>query len=224
MWKDIHVIEKLSGCNSEKGKNIYKNKASTWPNDSVFGVLSNYIKSKKKTIDYLVCDDMGTEIADFIAIESSNKKIIYIHCKYNKSDTSASTFEELCGQAMKNVRYIIESWNENNIYLQDRKSKWDIKWPYFGKDTDKSNKGKINRCIKGGSASEIFGMYKSISKDPECIYEVWLVHSGLSHSKLEAQLCKEAQEEHVPQLIWLLQATQDYISDAGANLKIFCSQ
>lgn len=71
-------------CKRKKGSN-YNEKDSTWKDDSVFGVLLNYINDNEDTIDYLVCDDNGTEIADFIAMDSSNNKI-YIHCKHDKTE------------------------------------------------------------------------------------------------------------------------------------------
>ena len=62
-----------------------------------------------------------------------------------------------------------------------------------------------------------------ISQQPQTEYEVWLVHSGLSYKVLGDQLCSKQQSEEAPQLIWLLQSTQDYISEAGAKLKILCA-
>ncbi len=223
MWSDIEPIDDLDPklCYDEK---YGKNKScliSTWPDDSVFGVLLKYINDKMGTIDYLVCDDMGTEIADFIALDTKNNKIIYIHCKYDEKQLSASTFQEVCGQAMKNIRYIINTSQDNNIYLENRKTKWAIKWPLYGSN---ATGGNISRCIKGGTAEEIFNQYiNMISLQPQTEYEVWLVHSGLSYEALKKDLCCNQQSEETPQLIWLLQSTQDYISDAGAKLKILCA-
>lgn len=223
MWNDIEPIDGLDPqiCINEKNGNNDVNSISTWPSDSVFGVLLNYINDKKETIDYLVCDDMGTEIADFIALDTTNNKIIYIHCKHDKKLLSASTFQDVCGQAMKNIRYIINTSQENNNYLETRKIKWTINWPLYSKN---ATGGNINRCIKGGTAEEIFDQYiKMISQQPQTEYEVWLVHSGLSYKVLGDQLCSKQQSEEAPQLIWLLQSTQDYISEAGAKLKILCA-
>lgn len=223
MWNDIEPIDGLDPqiCINEKKGNNDVNSISTWPSDSVFGVLLNYINDKKETIDYLVCDDMGTEIADFIALDTTNNKIIYIHCKHDKKLLSASTFQDVCGQAMKNIRYIINTSQENNNYLETRKIKWTVNWPLYSKN---ATGGNINRCIKGGTAEEIFDQYiKMISQQPQTEYEVWLVHSGLSYKVLGDQLCSKQQSEEAPQLIWLLQSTQDYISEAGAKLKILCA-
>lgn len=217
MWKDITVIQQLGKCNYEKAKDINKYTKSSWPDDSVFGVLVNYIKDK---IDYLVCDDMGTEIADFIALDATNNKIIYIHCKHGAKKLSAATFQDVCGQAMKNIRYIINTSQGNNNYLYNRRTKWGVKWPYYGKT---ATKGTINRCIKGETAEEIFDQYSTMISQSQTEYEVWLVHSGLSYKELNNQLCNDQQPEELPQLVWLLQSTQDYISEAGANIKIFCA-
>ncbi len=168
---------------------------------------------------------MGTEIADFIAMESTNDKIIYIHCKYDDSNLSASTFQDVCGQAMKNIRYIINTAKIDNPYLDDRKIKWSKMWPYYGKDVKKIEKGMVNRCVKGGNADEIYNQYFKMLMNPETTYEVWIVHNGLSYDKLcDELISKNKQVEQLPQLIWLLQSTQDYLSEAGATLKIFCGK
>ncbi len=222
MWDDIDPIDGLDTqiCINEKNGNNDIKAILTWPNDSVFGVLMNYINDKKKTIDYLVCDDMGTEIADFIALDTTNNKIIYIHCKHGNKQLSASTFQDVCGQAMKNVRYIMNTSQGNNNYLETRKIKWAVNWPFYGIN---AVGGNINRCIKGGTAEEIFDQYIKMISQPQTEYEVWLVHSGLSYKALGDQLCSKLQSEEMPQLIWLLQSTQDYISEAGAKLKILCA-
>lgn len=53
--------------------------SATWPIDSIFGVLVDMLKKDDK-IDYLICDDMGCEIADFIALSSEENRVIFIHC------------------------------------------------------------------------------------------------------------------------------------------------
>ena len=75
-------------------------KIEEWPIESVFGVLKKKIIDDFPEINFLICDDMGTEIADFIGIDSNNNKIIYIHCKHSAKKLSASTFQDVCGQAL----------------------------------------------------------------------------------------------------------------------------
>lgn len=164
---------------------------------------------------------MGTEIADFIGISSKSKKIFYIHCKHNESDLSASSFQEVCGQANKNMRYISNTTQEDNKYFEDRKRKWKVKWPYHGRN---AKDGYINRCILGGNAEDIHKKLKRMMLDPDTKYEIWLVNSGLSYESFKNQIIREEekQSEEVPQIIWLLQSIQDYFSQVNTTVKILC--
>ncbi|VTQ54864.1 DEAD/DEAH box helicase [Clostridium perfringens] len=103
-------VDGLEACKDEKfGKRPTVNYLEEWQSDSIFGFLVENIKNKKgifskETFTHLVCDDLQKEIADFIAIDEKRKKIVLIHCKNKKfSGVSASSFQDVCGQAQKNI-------------------------------------------------------------------------------------------------------------------------
>ena len=227
LWSRIEKIEELGQCQNEKCPNGEMSKIEEWPIESVFGVLKKKIIDDFPEINFLICDDMGTEIADFIGIDSNNNKIIYIHCKHSAKKLSASTFQDVCGQAVKNIKYIMSTSQDGNRYFANREEKWRVNWPKYSKNKgNEEDGGKINRYVisNGKDRDYIFGKYKEMISSHLTEYEVWLVHSGLSLSELKSELVKDTgQKEQTPQLIWLLQSTQDALAEARAQLKIFCS-
>ncbi|MFI3227429.1 MAG: DEAD/DEAH box helicase family protein [Clostridia bacterium] len=234
LYDNIEIMHGLEECLDEKTGKDEDKELKVWHEKSVFGVTYRHIKEKFKDIEYLICDDMQKEIADFIALEAIGNKIIYIHCKHSKKLLSAYEFQEVCGQAMKNIRYIINSDHSVNRFMKKRKEKWSEDWSTSFKIDKKSYKtANISRVKKINEddatqneylSNEAYDKYIEMIADPMVKYEVWLVHSGLSKNKIEKNLTVNSQEEQVHQLIWLLQATNDYLAVAGADLKIFCKK
>ena len=165
---------------------------------------------------------MGYEIADFIALNSNENKVIFIHCKHKESNLSGSAFQDICGQANKNIEYIMRT-NINDLDFWDNHIKhWKEEWS-ISKD---KKEYQADRCIKG-NVEEFANEYKRIIQNPKSTKEVWLVNSGLSKSKLENELLKpvtKKQEEQLPQLMWLIHTTLDSLSQAGSAMKVFCKE
>lgn len=220
LWNSIYVIKELCDCKNEKlGANPAAafNATIKWPNDSIFGVIINEIKNQHPEIDYLICDDMGCEIADFIALSSSQSKVILIHCKDKKSQISASGFQDVCGQAIKNVEYLLTTNPEKLPYLVTRKNKWNDEWCI------ENGLYKTDRIIKG-TIDSFLDEYKKIMKRSYSQKEVWLVTTGLSKSKFKEEIMKVKPKEQIPQLLYILGLTQDNLAQVEAHMKIFCKE
>ncbi len=74
------------------------------------GTLFKFIAEDHLAIPFdpevLVCTDLGTECADFVAINYTNKQLAFVHAKQGKgSKISASDFHDIVSQAMKNLLY-----------------------------------------------------------------------------------------------------------------------
>lgn len=83
--------------------------------DTVFRVVEDTFRNEAAT--HIVCDDMGYECADHIVL--TDNRISFIHSKSKGSASlSASAFQEVIGQALKNIgnmRYMdvadkVDSW------------------------------------------------------------------------------------------------------------------
>lgn len=175
--KIMYPISELKGCVNEKsGKKVNVNTIDCWPNDSIFGVLINLIKSKDKRlydgeIDYLVCDDLDKEIADFIAIDTAKKKIILIHCKHSGKGVSASTYQDACGQAKKNLAYVIRNTIDSlDERVQLHRNRWNNNlW------VDNDKKIEVSRIMTDKITGEDFwNKYKEILTNINSTVEVWI--------------------------------------------------
>lgn len=221
MWNDIVSISTLNNAENEKmGANPTQsfNTSISWPLDSVFGSLINELKTNPQysNIDYVICDDLGYEIADFIALSSTTNCIYFIHCKYGDNKLSASTFHDVCSQAVKNLEYVYSSNPDLLRYFGEHFSRWKEKWTIAGHSADRIVKGTHKSLLKE---------YKRILENPNARKEVWLVTTGLSRKALKQELLKKKdQVEQFQQLMFLLRGTQDSVSQAGAYLKIFCKE
>ena len=214
MWNNFSVMKGLKDCLDEKLGD--KKDKTNWPKKSVFRTVIDEIEKNYKNIDYLVCDDLLKEAADFIALSTKENKCYFIHCKFHEKSLSASDFQDVCGQASKNIHYIMTTDYESLTYIEAHEKRWKDKWRYDGYEFD--------RCIKG-DVNNFINKLKSIIESPYGKKEVWLVQSGLSLSDLKKELEKnpkrDKQQEQIPQLIWILQELQDNLKQVGAELKIF---
>jgi len=128
-------------CRTEKGskEEITALKASngtTFPIGSFFRVITDRLPEFPFEDDLLICDDLGSECADFIAANIKNHQLALIHAKAGSgSKISASAFHDVVAQAMKNLVYVTK-----NSEIPDGVSSWrkDSKW----------NKTKISRLYR----------------------------------------------------------------------------
>lgn len=233
--KRIIPVKGLENCVDEKfGSKPTDHFLNHWQIDSIFGFFVDQIENKKgifkkESFTALVCDDLDCEIADFIAIDDVNNKIALIHCKNKNAKVSASAFQDVCGQAQKNVSYIIK----NNIdVLQDIQKhikKWDEDWENSKTYTPKTKKFELTIKRKRMVVGEVTGVefwekYKKIIKSHNSTVEVWLFTNGLSRSKLDNELQKTKPKEQINQLMWILYGTQEVLADVGAVLKVYCCE
>ncbi len=188
---------------------------SFWDKKSVFGVLVSYL-DKEKEFDYYVCDDLNTEMADFIAINEKSNKIALIHCKYSDSQLSASTFHEVTGQVLKNLEYLSAVDVEtNNKYIDKHIESWNHNW----------GNSKIKRIIPNTmNGKQFWDKYKRILINPYNQLEVWIFGNLISKKKLSKSLKGDNPTEETKQIMWILNTTDEAVANIGATLKIFCKE
>lgn len=97
----LYPVNEITTVTSEKGDIKKYDAASTdFQIDSMFNVVENNIFNDA---DFLLCDDLGNEWADHIAIKSNSMSYIHSKCNDGKVSLSASKFQEVIGQAIKNI-------------------------------------------------------------------------------------------------------------------------
>lgn len=115
-------------CRTEKGSKkeieaVKTAKATAFPVGSLFRAIADRRIDLPFEDKILICDDLGTECADFLAANLERKQLALIHAKAGEgAGVSASAFHEIVAQAMKNLVYLtrngevpkgVEAWTPN---------------------------------------------------------------------------------------------------------------
>ncbi|MDV6281512.1 DEAD/DEAH box helicase [Rhodococcus jostii] len=214
------AVPSLAQVVSEKGLEIVDDE---WPLDSVFGQISalavpdsgpEQMARLFPDIEFLLCTDMGTEVADFIACQPG--RVAFIHAKQGHSKLSASALHEVVGQAVKNL-----------LHLQPMSPKpppqnmWTKDWQ--SKKTTKGSASRL-RCGQAGSVDDWWLHIKNVITDPQADREVWIVlGNALSLRAVRDGAKKENKPAELVQIYSLLQSAWSASMQVGARLRVFCS-
>lgn len=156
-------IPEMSIVSSEKGQPRLTDE--DFANDTVFHVVEHTFRDEAAT--HIVCDDMGFECADHIAL--SDNRISFVHSKAKgKTSLSASAFQEVIGQALKNIG------NIRYMDVTDKVGHW--------KDS-KFHDSNIDVC-REGDLDTFEDTYKKILNAPNGIKEVCIAVDFVSKAEL----------------------------------------
>lgn len=219
----FHSYPEIRNIKSEKGDlNLLAN-GTTWNQNTLFGLIqrqgkgyNNPMLEKEFGFEYIVCDDLqNPELADFIAINKTLKRIAFIHAKAGDSSLSASAFHEVCGQATKNLDYLNPFYSKEPV---SNISKWGRKW-------NLAPIGSANR-ITGITPKSFWTAYRQLMSLPDTSREVWLVMgNSFDFQKFKTEISKTEISKVSPQVFqiaYLLRSTWGSAQSIGAKLKILC--
>lgn len=203
-------VPEMGPVTSEKGQ---PGPASTdFAVDTVFHVVED--RFRKEAATHIVCDDMGHECADHIVL--TDNRISFIHSKGKGSASlSASAFQEVVGQALKNIG------NMRYMNVADKVDGWRGK--HF------QNKTNIDVC-RLGDLDTFEEKYHKILMAPNGIKEVCLAVDFVSKSALQDAFetlrdGRPLQQKHVvSQMIWFLSAFISSCKDADLQCRILCRE
>ena len=172
------------------------------------GCLFETIESKfAGDCDYLFCDDLGDEWADYIGFRRDSF-IRFYHAKYSAKGFSASAFHDLVSQALKNIGNFNFDQNLNT------KSK---------KVSDLYSGTKITRLRKGKNAASCVKDLKNTYNNPKTLKEIVLIINFLSKKELDSQLTLLATgkaKNQTVQILWLLSSLFGTCLDKGIRVRI----
>lgn len=211
----------LRQITSEKGTNVAHG-GTGWATGSLFELIDRRSNTGLFALegmepDYLVCDDLGNELADFIAFDKDPKRVVLVHAKVasTDSDVSASAFHDVCGQAIKNLDLLVPQCDREPKDLRVFSRPWN-----GGAIGTVPSRTRIN--TDGHTPSAAWKEFQRLVRHPETQREVWIVMgSGLSLGEFEAQRRRDRPGGQVIQLIYLLQGTWNAVSATGARLRVF---
>jgi hypothetical protein len=221
VFKILHPVARLGAIGSEKGEGMAF-PAGTWPADSVFGLIASLgagteMAAEFGNPDVVVCDDMGTESADFITADQAAHRVVFIHGKatIDEHQYAASPLQEVCGQAVKNIRYLAKFSEEGG---PTKCKEWHQKpWRL-----DAITRPRIRRG--SGTGLAVWESIRAIVRDPRSTCEVWLCLGKMfSVSKYKAALTAKNPKAEAVQAAYLLHGLMTTAAGVGARVKVWCS-
>lgn len=199
----VETNSSLLTLTSEKGK-ITKSSKNFSPN-----TLFNFIEKKiSMDCNYLMCDDLGDEWADYIGFKT-NDTIRFYHAKSSKKGFSASALHDLVSQALKNIGNF-----DFNTNLTQKTSKVGS---YYSTSL-------IPRLRKGDTPANFMKKIKETFNHRNIRKEVFLVINFLSKKELNQELTKLKSKSkcknQTVQLLWILSSLIGSCQERGIALKI----
>ena len=160
----LEPVDAIDAVTSEKGEG-YDEYSMEFSNDSIFHVVEHELYNDA---EILLCDDMGNEWADHIALHGDTISFIHSKCK-NEERLSASYFQDVIGQAIKNIGNMNPNTDSLRAKINSMRGTW-------------CNTG-IPKCRRG-NVDEIEARYQSLMRNPNKKREVCLAVNFLSKSQL----------------------------------------
>jgi hypothetical protein len=162
----------------------------------------------------LVCDDLGDEWADYVAIDmnSSPPRLQFIHCKHGKKTTSASGLQEPIGQAIKNLSRMFRGIE---FFTPKINGKWRQKY----------STTQIPRIRRGVTERQVEKALSTVLSDPNTERSVVLVLSSISLKELSDvfnELKAGTAKPHVSQLLWILSGLISACREHGVRPHVIC--
>ncbi len=222
---DLDLIVTVPGLeridHSEKGEKG-KFGRNTWQPGSLFHHIDNNDQLFRQCglmPDILVCDDLASEIADFIAVDLSQKKIALLHAKVfeDRGSLSAKAMHEVVAQAKKNLGFLDPAERINT----SRGNRWDDKWRW----TKGSSRGlpRIRRKKPGcANGSAILERIQKLLHSTSVQKEVWLVlGNSFSERDIRGVVLREGEiPYHWSHLLYLIHSCHASVTAIGARLRI----
>jgi hypothetical protein len=198
----------FTGVNSEKGQKTANQQRFT--SNSLFRRVE---KSIVQNHEIVLCDDLGDEWADHIAVNTQSPEIAFVHSKHKDQTTAASAFQDVVGQALKNLGRLFPTEVALNRKIQGWRGTWS--------DTN------LRRIRQSNGAASIVSDILKASASPNCQRRVALAVTFLS----KADLCDAftrikngtSTRAHHMQLLWILSSFVNGCMEVGAKPEVYCS-
>jgi superfamily II DNA or RNA helicase len=211
----------LSVVDSEKGETGAQKK--NWDNGSIFNLIESnkkagLLKTNFGCRDFLFCDDLDTEAADFICADFAHRKIAFIHAKQGSDHVvSASALHIVVAQALKNLSLISRGGSKpNHLNRWNRDSYWS------GTQIRRWRVGRSSLPVREHLWAKL---RLEILDHPLSEREVWLVLGRtLQKDVLLEQLKKpELRDAVTGQTVHLLSSLHASCIQLGVRLRVFCN-
>lgn len=168
--------------------------------------------------DEFICDDLGKEWADHIGI--ADGRIAFFLSKYHDSVFSATSFQDVVGQALKNMG----NMKPDMAILEGRHDDWDK--TYNAEHTHT----QIKRLRKGASVKAAIDRWKRSMLSPNLRRDIYLVinfiakdHLGKNLKRLQADE-RFGERKQTVQILWLVSSLISQCHEQGIGIHIICKK
>jgi hypothetical protein len=207
-FMDIFIPhEELSTVNSEKGELDIGN--DSFSDGSIFSFVETNFSNE---YDFFVCDDLGREWADHIGINDDT--VAFYLSKYNVSTFSATSFQDIVGQAQKNLGNL----TPQDYQLEGKRDFWSAIYP----------RTNIQRLRKGESANNFVQQFKRTLRNIHLKRKCYLVINFISKSKLQENLMRLQHGERFGernetiQILWFISSLVSSCKEVNADVYVCC--
>jgi hypothetical protein len=208
----LRAVSALGACTSEKG-DTFTPRSTTFSPGSVFAAIEGGIATEPM----LVCDDLGDEWADYIGIDPGAHTITLYHAKHGSRTASASAFQTVLGQAVKNLGRV----GSVRADLEAKRQTWAQRY------RAESTTTRIARIRRGGTAAKVADAYAKVVDRQTCHARVALVTSFLSKAEIEETVAllqrRQALHRQDPQRLRLIASFVGECRQANAEAVIYCA-
>ena len=181
-----------------------------WDAESIFAAVELIFKPQ---YTHFICDDCNDEWADHIGI--SQEKVSFFVSKHNDSKDSASDFQDVVAQALKNLGNLTPTRNQ-----LDRKS---------GSWSGKYQTSQIKRLrSNNGTLQDALTLWGNNVMSPNYVREMSLVVAFLSKTTFTKQLDNIANnrpvthESELRQRLWILSSFVNGCLERGVRPVVYC--
>ena len=198
---------------SEKGS--FTNAHTVFDDTSEFAFVEN---EYMKEYDEFVCDDLGKEWADHIGI--ADGRISFFLSKYHDSQFSATSFQDVVGQALKNIG----NMKPDKAVLEARHDDWNKNYNAGHANT------QIRRLRKGATVEAAIDHWKQAMLSPNMRRDMYLVVNFIAKNHLVDNLRRmQAREDfgerkQTVQIMWLISSLISQCHEQGIGIHVICKE
>ncbi len=210
LLKVLKVLPSLSQTICEKYVGISPLGLQTWDARSIFGAVEQKFMDQ---YTYFICDDCNDEWADHIGI--SPQKVSFFVSKHKNSKNSASDFQDVVAQALKNLGNLTPTKGQ----LDGKLERWRGSYQNSQMMRLRSNNGTVRDAVT---------MWHDNMMNPNYVREMCLVVDFMSKETFTQQLEDIANNRPVDyksellQRLWILSSFVNGCVECGVKPVIYC--
>lgn len=217
LLNSVHVIDELDNTFCEKTHNANFINMEGWDEDSIFHAVESQ-PNLGGQFKHLICDDCKDEWADHIGISESG--VSFFVSKHKDSLYSASAFQDIVAQALKNLGNMTPSDEQ----LTNKADEWKTTHTSESKiQRYRTSTDNINQRVDAAITIWKNGRHMPNFKRRMCLVTDFLSYDVLSDMlKGFANGCKVRYEKSSFQIVWLLSTFVSSCLEMGVEPYIYC--